>query len=49
MEYYLKHHGIKGQEWGKQNGPPYPLDAEDHSVGEKKAGWKQSLNNKKKR
>lgn len=21
----LYHHGIKGQQWGKQNGPPYPL------------------------
>lgn len=24
--YYLAHHGIKGQKWGIQNGPPYPLD-----------------------
>ena len=23
----LYHHGIKGQEWGVQNGPPYPLDS----------------------
>lgn len=23
----LKHYGIKGMEWGKRNGPPYPLDA----------------------
>ena len=23
---YLMHHGIKGQSWGVQNGPPYPLD-----------------------
>lgn len=22
----LYHHGVKGQEWGKRNGPPYPLD-----------------------
>ena len=22
---YLKHHGIKGQKWGVQHGPPYPL------------------------
>lgn len=22
----LYHHGIKGQKWGKRNGPPYPLD-----------------------
>ena len=24
----LYHHGIKGQQWGVQNGPPYPLDRE---------------------
>ncbi|MCC8160264.1 MAG: hypothetical protein LIO53_02935 [Oscillospiraceae bacterium] len=23
----LYHHGIKGQRWGVQNGPPYPLNA----------------------
>ena len=22
----LYHHGIKGQKWGVQNGPPYPLN-----------------------
>lgn len=32
-----------GQKWGKQNGPPYPLDSDDHSSAEKKAGWRQSL------
>lgn len=41
----LYHHGIKGQKWGKRNGPPYPLDVEDHSSSEKKAGWRTSLNN----
>lgn len=25
-ELYLKHHGIKGQKWGVEHGPPYPLD-----------------------
>lgn len=40
---YLYHHGILGQHWGKKNGPPYPLDAGDHSASEKKAGWRKSL------
>ena len=31
---YLAHHGIKGQKWGKRNGPPYPLDEENHSPSE---------------
>ena len=39
----LTHHGILGQRWGKRNGPPYPLDASDHSASEKKAGWRKSL------
>ena len=30
MEYWkqeLYHHGIKGQQWGQRNGPPYPLSS----------------------
>lgn len=43
---YLKHHGIRGQRWGKRNGPPYPLGPGDHSASEKKAGWRKSLDDK---
>lgn len=39
----LYHHGIRGQRWGRRNGPPYPIDAADHSAAEKKAGWRKSL------
>ena len=28
----LYHHGIKGQRWGKRNGPPYPLNAQTHGA-----------------
>lgn len=42
-EDYLYHHWILGMRWGKQNGPPYPLNADDNSSSEKKAGWRKSL------
>ncbi len=29
---YLSHHGIKGQKWGEQNGPPYPLSNKIHNM-----------------
>ena len=35
---YLMHHGIKGQKWGVENGPPYPLNPQkDYSKAEQKA------------
>lgn len=41
--YELYHHGIKGQEHGVRNGPPYPLGRNQHSAAEKRAGWTKSL------
>ena len=32
VEDFLSHHGIKGMSWGVQNGPPYPLSAEEHMI-----------------
>lgn len=29
----LQHHGIKGQQWGVRNGPPYPLKGGSYSRG----------------
>ena len=34
---FLMHHGIKGQKWGVENGPPYPLAEGKKSRTEKKA------------
>ena len=42
---YLEHHGILKQKWGVRNGPPYPLDYDDHSAAQKKANPKSELNN----
>lgn len=35
-KYELYHHGIKGQQWGVRNGPPYPLSRVDHNKVVKK-------------
>ena len=47
---YLAHHGIKGQSWGDQNGPPYPLDSQVSSAVKKKKSksFIQKLKDKKK-
>lgn len=42
---FIEHHGILGQKWGKLNGPPYPLDYDDHSAAEKKKNPKGKLDN----
>ena len=48
---YLVHHGILGQKWGQQNGPPYPLDNSQKTVAEIKNVARTAINvvkNKKK-
>lgn len=49
----LYHHGIKGQEWGERNGPPYPLApatsaAVKKSAVKKKKGFFERRRDKKK-
>ena len=46
MEYTLSHHGVQGQKWGIQNGPPYPLSNEQISTSERNAGTKVSESGK---
>ena len=41
---FLSHHGIKGQEWGVRNGPPYPLTGgnyDNRTSVEKREGRKE--------
>lgn len=44
----LYHHGIQGQKWGVQNGPPYPLDSDDKSAAEKRASGGKEYSEKQK-
>lgn len=43
----LYHHGIKGQEWGDRNGPPYPLDRETSAAVKRSAKKKSFIENYK--
>lgn len=46
---FLMHHGIKGQKWGVENGPPYPLNpSKDYTKAEQKALLKEVKKNLKK-
>lgn len=42
LEDCLAHHGIKGQQWGVRNGPPYPLSRSSH-LQSKKSNLEKSL------
>lgn len=45
FEDYLQHHGVKGQKWGIQNGPPYPVSSSNDTVfisGSSKTQFKDS-------
>lgn len=45
----LEHHGVLGMEWGKRNGPPYPLDRrKDGSITKAQKEKKRSLNQRDK-
>ena len=49
---YLQHHGIKGQHWGEQNGPPYPLSTKIHNMvvkGRERHKIKSAENKEKRR
>lgn len=40
---FIQHHGIKGQQWGIRNGPPYPINKEKKRLTIKKGTHFQRL------
>lgn len=46
---YLAHFGIRGQKWGKKNGPPYPLDNANRSSAERKSNPESKSSKQKKK
>lgn len=43
-QYYICHHGIKGQKHGVRNGPPYPLDYSKLSAEERNNAKTEAVN-----
>lgn len=43
---WLAHHGIKGQQWGKRNGSPYPLKPDQLSEAEKEKAKPEGAHHK---
>lgn len=46
---YIAHHGIKGQKWGVQNGPPYPIGSDGASKGAHRHIVKSKLSDEQKK
>lgn len=46
---YIAHHGIKGQKWGIQNGPPYPIGSDGEPKGAHRHIVKSKLSDKQKK
>ena len=46
---FIAHHGIKGQKWGIQNGPPYPIGSDGQPKGAHRHIVKGKLSDKQKK
>lgn len=46
---FIAHHGIKGQKWGVQNGPPYPIGSDGEPKGAHRHIVKSKLSDKQKK